>query len=269
MDLHQRLMQKAPIPRPLRRRRGSAQVASPVDNSNSPDSLRVSHPLPSRPDFSASVQEHPRPRAEEDLNLVTSRPMNTAPRRPGLSSRVSSCLSLRSTYLEVSPSPSISARFRHSVSSSLALPIPTDTSLKTTADLLREWKEDINVKLSSDPQSATPQSSESRRPPRAQQWQNLTRHSSAPPTPAFSDRSFGPIRESHLEATMSRPGLRYDSDGMIVGQRHISDSYVQQAVGTSRMSSVSAPISSLESGFTHHLPSKSAKASANEFFSDP
>jgi hypothetical protein len=66
---------------------------------------------------------------------------------------------------------------------------------------------------------------------------------------------------------MPRPGLQYDGNGMIVGQRHRSDSYVPKLIVTPRTSSTSAPITNLESGFTHRLPSKSAKASADEFFS--
>lgn len=265
MDLHQRVMVRAQIPRPLRRRRSSAQVSPRLINSNAPDSLRVSHPPPPRPEVSTNIQEPTRRRPEADLAPVPFRPMNTATRHSGFSSRVSSSLSLRSAYLDASPS--ISARFRDSVSTSLALPILADTGGKTAADLLREWKDDINVKLSSVPQSALPQSSGLLGPFHAQQKQNLMRHSSAPLTPAFSERSFGPIRESHLEDTMPRPGLQYDGNGMIVGQRHRSDSYVPKLMGTPRTGSTSAPITNLESGFTHRLPSKSAKASADEFFS--
>jgi len=270
MDLHRRLMVKAPIPRPLGER-------SSARNSNTSDSLRVSHPPPPRPEITATGRELV-PYGQEVRSVVPFRATNASPIHSGSDSRPSSSLTLRSNYLnsdfqfEPSSSSSVSTRFRDSVSSSLAVPILNRSNGKTTADLLREWKDNINEKRASMLPSPTyPQSPVLSGPSRARQSQNMVRHSSAPSTPFFRERTLSPIHETSLPSPTSslmasRPGLQYNREGMISGQRTRSDSYVPNVMSTPKMTSVRSPTINLESGFTHNLPSNSAKASIDEFF---
>lgn len=134
----------------------------------------------------------------------------------------------------------------------------------------------------------------------------LMRHSSAPPTSLFSQRSYNPLYESKpagavpstpasprpkspttsspvrsynpihesqlMPATLavparppalSRPGIQYNSQGMIAGDRHRSDSHIPSVMATT----IPSPVTSFQSSFSHNSPNKSAKASADEIFS--
>ena len=269
MDLHRRLMVRAPIPRPFGERGDIAQFRSRGD------SLRVSHPPPPRPEPQTTSGNLVEDRPKEDLALVPYRATRTASIYFGHSSRASSSLSLQSSYrdssyyADASSSSSVSARFRDSVSSSLAAPVLGGPGGRSTADLLRDWKNDLNEKkIAPLPSATTPQSPVSLGPNRARQSQHMMRQSSAPSTPSFSQRSFSPIYETQPPSpAMSRPGLRYNRDGMVSGESHHSDSYVPSVMSTPRMASVS-PTVYIEGGFTHNLPSNSAKASLDEFFPD-
>ncbi len=270
MDLHHRLMVQRPIPRPL------MQDSYPAPVLNTPDTLRVSHPPPPRPAIRRASLEP----AREELALVPFPATNSNVAHSGIVSRASS-LSLCSSYsgseyhLETHGSSSVSARYRDSVSSSLALPILSEQSGKSTADLLSEWKENIDEKrerrISSLPSASNSQSLVFLRPNRERQTQ---RTSSAPSTLSFSQRAFSSVQESTLtptlssrSSTVSRPGLQYNCDGMISGQGHRSDSSIPSIMGMPRMAPNPSQMTNLECGFTHNLPSNSAKASADEFFS--
>jgi len=316
IDLHQRLEAKKPIPRPLSERRSGPQILHPSDR------LRVSHPPPPLPEPlpSQELAQH-RP---EDLAIVPYGTTDTNPYRSSIDSLASSSLSFRSSYcgsdyqLDLSSTQPVSARFRESISSALIAPSFGGASRKTAADLLHEWKEEIDQKklstISAMPSPTSPQSSQFLGPDQVPNRvrQSMIRCSSAPSTPVFSQhsysplyelqpvcaapstptsprpesqrptisfsvRSYNPIHESQpiratpttpaRSPTLSRPGLQYNSQGMIGGERHRSDSYVPSVMATPKTATVPPPTISVQSGFTHNRPNNSAKASANEIFS--
>jgi hypothetical protein len=316
IDLHQRLEVKKHIPRPLSVRRSGPQIPHPSDR------LRVSHPPPPRPEPMPSQElAHHRP---EDLALVPYGTTDTNPYRSSIDSRASSSLSFRSSYcgsdyqLDLSSTQPVSERFRESISSALADPSFGGASRKTVADLLHGWREDIDQNrlstMSAMPSPTSPQSSQFLEPDQVPNRvrQSMMRHSSAPSTPVFSQRSYSPLYESQpvcaapstptsprpesqrpttsfsvrsynpihesqpiratpatpaRSPTLSRPGLQYNSQGMIGGERHRSDSYVPSVMATPRTATVPPPTISVQSGFTHNRPNNSAKASADEIFS--
>lgn len=309
IDLHQRLEVKKPIPRPLSVTKSSPRILHPSDR------LRVSHPPPPRPEpMSNRELVHHRP---EDLALVPygTTDMNQYPSSIDFSA--SPLLSFRpsnreSDYqLDLSSEQPISAKFRISIASTLAAPSFGRASRKT-ADLLHDWKEDIDQEqlptTTTIPSATSPRFSQLLGPDQVPNRQMLMRHSSAPSTPVFSHRSYSPLYESqpvcatHSTPTsprsenkrpapsvpirsynpihesqpihttpgtparppaLSRPGIQYNNQGMIAGERHRSDSYVPSVMATI----VPQPTITIQSGFTHNHPDSSAKASADEVFS--
>lgn len=295
MDLHHRLLVKAPIPRLMEGMLGGARDATV---QGTPDSFRVSHPAPPRQGITAqdapnshrvSYPPPPRPkvtaarqvpelaatsqmlvrRPPEDRAIAPFYAMNTSTGPQSTSS-----LALGSNFGDIDCQPetfassSISARYRESVSSSLAVPMVIGSSVKTTADLLREWKDEINEKrLSMLSTAPAPRPPEVLGPSLAERNLPVTRHSSAPSTPSFRERPFPQGRESRSTHVLPRPGLQCNREGMAIDQRHRSDLYVPIVTGSPGVTSVPAPATGLQSGFTHYLPSKSAKASVEELLS--
>jgi hypothetical protein len=212
IDLHQRLEVRKQIPKPVSGVRRGPQIPHPSDR------LRVSHPPPPRTDL-MPTRELARHRPEE-LALVPYGTANTHFYCSSIDSQPSSPLSARSSFyradhqLEMSSTQPVSARFRESISPALADPIIGGANRKTAADLLQEWKADMERNLHSttswQPSPTGPQPSQilgSDQIPNAA-WQSIIRHASAPPTPVFNQRSYNSLYESQplcATATPSTP----------------------------------------------------------------
>jgi len=201
IDWHQRLEVKKQIPKPV--------------SVHPSDRLRVSHPPPPRPE--PMPTQEVAPHRPEDLALVPYGGANTQAYRSSIESQPSSPLSARSSVygadhqLETSSTQPVSARFRDSISSALADPIIGGAKRRTAADLLQEWKDDMDrnrlSRTSWLPSPTSPQPSqilESDQKPNAAR-QSMLRHASAPPTPVFNQRSYNALYESQPACATATP----------------------------------------------------------------
>jgi hypothetical protein len=244
IDLAQRIQVAAPIPRQLMQTR---RVSGASDASNLE---MVLHPTRSRatatpfdtaiPTFAIDASHfYPNSDSESVVSLQltpTTRPSSALSSISASSSFNTACSSLlQSTPL-------------------LLPPIFPNTDGRSTSDLLREWKEDLNARsplLSPN----SPAMTTGFPSPRG----NIKRYSSAPTTPSLNLAS----RPNRMSVRSPQPspsisgaslglGIQNARGNRMSSQRVQSDSYVPSSLASSTQEDV-FPTTSLHKGFTHSL----------------